>query len=77
MVDRIFEECLCCTTLGSMILNLGLQKVKMKNLEVPTENHSQYVYVKMVLDINPIYAGLGRSCARDSKNVSYFDVGLV
>ena len=28
-------------------------------------------------EINPIYAGLERSCPRDSKNVSYVDVGLV
>ena len=28
-------------------------------------------------DIKPIYAGLERSCPRDSKNVSYVDVGLV
>ena len=28
-------------------------------------------------DINPIYVGLERSCPRDSKNVSYVDVGLV
>ena len=27
--------------------------------------------------INPIYAGLERSCPRFSKNVSYVDVGLV
>ena len=27
--------------------------------------------------INPIYAGLERSCPRDSKTVSYVDVGLV
>ena len=33
--------------------------------------------VKMALDINPIYAELERSCPRDSKNVSYVDVGLV
>ena len=33
--------------------------------------------VKMAPDINPIYAGLKRSCPRDSKNVSYVDVGLV
>jgi len=33
--------------------------------------------VKMALDINPIYAGLEKSCPRDSKNESYFDVGLV
>ena len=33
--------------------------------------------VKMAQDINPIYAGLERSCPRDSKNVSYVDVGLV
>ena len=26
--------------------------------------------------INPIYAGFERSCPRDSKNVSYVDVGL-
>ena len=32
---------------------------------------------KMAPDINPIYAGLERSCPRDSKNVSYVDVGLV
>ena len=33
--------------------------------------------VKMAPDINSIYAGLERSCPRDSKNVSYVDVGLV
>ena len=33
--------------------------------------------VKITQDINPIYAGLERSCPRDSKNVSYVDVGLV
>ena len=33
--------------------------------------------VKMAQDINPRYAGLERSCPRDSKNVSYVDVGLV
>ena len=33
--------------------------------------------VKMSQDINPIYAGLERSCPWDSKNVSYVDVGLV
>ena len=33
--------------------------------------------VKMVPDINPIYVGIERSYHRDSKNVSYFDVGLV
>ena len=33
--------------------------------------------VKMAPDINPKYAGLERSCPRDSKNVSYVDVGLV
>ena len=33
--------------------------------------------VKMAPDINPINAGLERSCPRDSKNVSYVDVGLV
>ena len=33
--------------------------------------------VKMTPDINPIYVGLERSCPRDSKNVSYVDVGLV
>ena len=33
--------------------------------------------VKMAPDINPIYAGLERSCLRDSKNVLYVDVGLV
>ena len=27
--------------------------------------------------INPIYGGFERSCPRDSKNVSYVDVGLV
>ena len=31
----------------------------------------------MAPDINPIYAGFERSCHRDSKNVSYVDVGLV
>ena len=32
--------------------------------------------VKMTPDINPLYAGLERSCHRDSKNVSYVNVGL-
>ena len=32
---------------------------------------------KMAPYINPIYAGLKRSCPRDSKKVSYVDVGLV
>ena len=27
--------------------------------------------------VNPIYARLERSCPRDSKNVSYVDVGLI
>ena len=31
----------------------------------------------MTPGINPIYAELERSCPRDSKNVSYVDVGLV
>ena len=31
----------------------------------------------MAPDINPIYVGLERFCPRDSKNVSYVDVGLV
>ena len=31
----------------------------------------------MTLGINPIYAGLERFCPRDSKNVSFVDVGLV
>ena len=31
----------------------------------------------MAPDINPIYAGLKRFCPRDSKNVSFVDVGLV
>ena len=31
----------------------------------------------MTPGINPIYAGLERSCPRDFKNVSYVDVGLV
>ena len=33
--------------------------------------------VRTTPGINPIYAGLERSCPRDSKKVSYFDVGLV
>ena len=33
--------------------------------------------VRMTQGIKPIYAGLERSCPRDSKNVSYDDVGLV
>ena len=32
---------------------------------------------KIAPDINPIYAGLERSFPRDSKNISYVDVGLV
>ena len=32
--------------------------------------------VKMVPDINLKYAEIERSCPRDSKNVSYVDVGL-
>ena len=31
----------------------------------------------MTPGINPIYDWLERSCPRDSKNVSYVDVGLV
>ena len=31
----------------------------------------------MASDINPIYAGFERTWPRDSKNVSYVDVGLV
>ena len=34
------------------------------------------VGLKMAPDINPIYAGLQRSCPGDSKNVSYVDVDL-
>ena len=33
--------------------------------------------VKMATDINPVYAGFERSCPRDSKNVSYVDIGLL
>ena len=33
--------------------------------------------VEITPDINPIYAGLERSCPRDSKNVSYVGIGLV
>ena len=33
--------------------------------------------VKIAPDINSTYAGFERSFARDSKNVSYVDVGLV
>jgi len=33
--------------------------------------------VGMTPGINPIYAGLERSCPGNSKNVSYVDVGLV
>ena len=33
--------------------------------------------VKMTPDINPKYAGLERSCHRDSKNVSFVGIGLV
>ena len=33
--------------------------------------------VRMTPGINPIYAGLERSCPRDFKNVLYVDVGLV
>ena len=33
--------------------------------------------VKMAPNINPIYAGLERSCPRNSKNVSYVDVDIV
>ena len=33
--------------------------------------------VRMAPDINPIYAGLERSCPGNSKNVSNVDVGLV
>ena len=33
--------------------------------------------VEITPDINPTYVGLERSCPRDSKNVSYVDVGLV
>ena len=33
--------------------------------------------VKIAPDINHKYDGLDRSCPRDSKNLSYVDVGLV
>ena len=33
--------------------------------------------VKITPNINPTYDELERSCPRDSKNVSYVDVGLV
>ena len=33
--------------------------------------------VKMAPDINPIHAGVERSCPQASKNVSCVDVGLV
>ena len=33
--------------------------------------------IKKAPYINPLYAELERSCPRDSKNVSYVDVGLV
>ena len=33
--------------------------------------------VRMTQGINPVYAGLERSFPRDSKNVSYVDVGLL
>ena len=33
--------------------------------------------VRMTPGINPIYARFKRPCPRDSKNVSYVDVGLV
>ena len=33
--------------------------------------------VRRTPGINPLYARLERSCPRDSKNVSYVDVGLV
>ena len=34
-------------------------------------------WVKMAQYINPIYAGLERSCPRDSKNVSYLGIVFV
>ena len=33
--------------------------------------------VRMTPGVNPIYPGLERTCPRDSKNVSYVDIGLV
>ena len=33
--------------------------------------------VRMTPGFNPIYAGLERSCPRESKSVSYVDVGHV
>ena len=33
--------------------------------------------VKLAPDIKTIYARFERSCPRDSKNVSYVDIGLV
>ena len=32
---------------------------------------------KITPDINPIYVGLGKSFPRDSKNISFVDMGLV
>ena len=40
-------------------------------------NHIYGCRVKMTPDINPVYDWLEKSCPRDSKNVSYVDVGLV
>ena len=37
---------------------------------------SMGVGFKITPDINPTYVGLGRSCPRNSKNVSFIDVGL-
>ena len=33
--------------------------------------------VEIILDVNPIYVRLERTCTRDSKNVSYVGVGLM
>ena len=42
---------------------------------VERERESLTIYVTP--DINPIYVGLGKSFPRDSKNISFVDMGLV
>ena len=57
------------------ILQEAQNIMALQNTDTPLKVVEQIVNNKR--KINPIYAGLERSCPRDSKNVSYVDVGLV
>ena len=62
-----------CQLLG---VTFQLRKLKLRSKKLFI-NPIYRCGVKMNLDINPIYAELERFWPRDSKNVSYVDMGLV